>query len=326
MEKTGQKNEWLTGEPRYLRAWTDILRLTETKDRSVRRGGRKVSLKAGVAYISKRALARKWGWSHDSVDLFLERLSLDGLIDVASSPRGKTEVRVLNRFEDKREDLLSHRLESFKPVDAMSFPITKGEDIEIAIDQKDLPEDFEVPEAQLGAQLGAQIMQNEPKTDEKEPQKGGIIGGLNTVSKDINNPINILYGDRGMGEEDPYRNLPKDRPIPTLPEKKHRFKKPTIEEVREYVEKKGYEVDPEAFWFYYESRGWRVGKNNTPMASWQGAVGTWMRNRRAGWDENPKLKREKEVLEVKKKLAKSFRNFEERDTDYDELIRKLNGD
>ncbi len=52
-----------------------------------------------------------------------------------------------------------------------------------------------------------------------------------------------------------------------------RFKKPTLEEVREYCQSRGNGVDPETFINFYESKGWVVGKS--PMKDWKAAVRTW---------------------------------------------------
>ena len=51
------------------------------------------------------------------------------------------------------------------------------------------------------------------------------------------------------------------------------FVPPTLEEVKDYETQKGYTFSAEKFWGYYESNGWRVGKN--PMKSWHGACVTW---------------------------------------------------
>jgi hypothetical protein len=45
--------------------------------------------------------------------------------------------------------------------------------------------------------------------------------------------------------------------------------KPTIEEVAAHVREKGYTFDPEHFWSFYESNGWRVGYRQ--MRSWRAA-------------------------------------------------------
>lgn len=55
--------------------------------------------------------------------------------------------------------------------------------------------------------------------------------------------------------------------------KKEKFKKPNVDEVRTYVSEEHLSVDPERFCAYYDSVGWRVGKN--PMKSWKAACRTW---------------------------------------------------
>ena len=51
---------------------------------------------------------------------------------------------------------------------------------------------------------------------------------------------------------------------------------PTVDEVAAYCREKGYNIDAEHFVSYYESNGWRVGKN--PMKDWRAACRTWARN------------------------------------------------
>lgn len=53
------------------------------------------------------------------------------------------------------------------------------------------------------------------------------------------------------------------------------MERPTLEEVRAKIIEKGYSVDAEAFWNYYESNGWKVGKN--PMKKWESALVTWQK-------------------------------------------------
>lgn len=57
--------------------------------------------------------------------------------------------------------------------------------------------------------------------------------------------------------------------------KVRRFTPPSVDEVREYCSEKGYTFDPEAFVAFYESKGWKVGRN--PMKSWQAACTTWQK-------------------------------------------------
>lgn len=57
-------------------------------------------------------------------------------------------------------------------------------------------------------------------------------------------------------------------------ETKKKFSPPTIEEVDALCKERGYTAtNPSAFVAYYESNGWRVGKN--PMKSWESALAGW---------------------------------------------------
>ena len=58
-------------------------------------------------------------------------------------------------------------------------------------------------------------------------------------------------------------------------ERSSSMKRPTLDEVRAKIMEKGYSVDAEAFWNYYESNGWKVGKN--PMKKWESALVTWQK-------------------------------------------------
>lgn len=59
----------------------------------------------------------------------------------------------------------------------------------------------------------------------------------------------------------------------TLSNKGNAFHKPTLEEVSAYCASRGNKVNPEQFYDFYESNGWKVGKN--AMKDWRAAVRTW---------------------------------------------------
>lgn len=58
--------------------------------------------------------------------------------------------------------------------------------------------------------------------------------------------------------------------------KRTEFTPPTIQEIEEYCRSEGIQLDADAFWHYYESQGWMVGKNK--MKKWKSAIRTWQRN------------------------------------------------
>lgn len=51
------------------------------------------------------------------------------------------------------------------------------------------------------------------------------------------------------------------------------FMRPTLEEVRIEVARRGNKIDHEQFFNFYESKGWKVG--NQSMKNWQAAIVTW---------------------------------------------------
>lgn len=52
---------------------------------------------------------------------------------------------------------------------------------------------------------------------------------------------------------------------------------PTVEEVRAYCQSRGNGIDPEMFIAFYETRGWKIGKER--MKSWKACVVTWEKRR-----------------------------------------------
>nr|DAH24410.1 MAG TPA: Ftsk gamma domain [Caudoviricetes sp.] len=65
------------------------------------------------------------------------------------------------------------------------------------------------------------------------------------------------------------RNVPAANPQKA----QKRFTPPTVEEVQAYCREKNYTFEPDAFVAFYESNGWKVGKN--PMKNWKAACRTW---------------------------------------------------
>lgn len=64
--------------------------------------------------------------------------------------------------------------------------------------------------------------------------------------------------------------------VASIPKGKTRFKKPTVEKVKEYCVERDNTVDPQYFIDYYESIGWKIGKN--PMKDWKATIRRWEKN------------------------------------------------
>lgn len=59
-------------------------------------------------------------------------------------------------------------------------------------------------------------------------------------------------------------------------EKKTRFIKPTLEQIKDYCKERNNNISAEYFYDFYERNGWKVGKN--PMKDWRACIRTWERN------------------------------------------------
>ena len=71
--------------------------------------------------------------------------------------------------------------------------------------------------------------------------------------------------------------------------KRKRFEKPTLSQLTQYCLERNNNVNAEQFYDYYESNGWKVGKN--AMKDWKACVRTWERN---GYDKPIKKKNNKQ--------------------------------
>jgi len=74
-----------------------------------------------------------------------------------------------------------------------------------------------------------------------------------------------------------------------------RMKKPTIDEISEYMKEKDFEyyvAESSRFFNYFESKAWMVG--NSPMKSWKSAVHTWLKH----FYERNKMHEKKSKLSV----------------------------
>lgn len=97
----------------------------------------------------------------------------------------------------------------------------------------------------------------------------------------------------GYGEKEKELEIELEKELDTKanksPTKAKRFVKPTLSEIEQYCIERNNNVNAEQFYDYYESNGWKVGKN--AMKDWKACVRTWERN---GYDKPIKKKNNKQ--------------------------------
>lgn len=78
--------------------------------------------------------------------------------------------------------------------------------------------------------------------------------------------INKIVKDNNININNTSNNI-KEKSI------KRKFEKPTIEQIQEYCIERNNGINAEAFYNFYESKNWYVGKNK--MSDWKACVRTW---------------------------------------------------
>lgn len=90
--------------------------------------------------------------------------------------------------------------------------------------------------------------------------------------------------------------------------KRKTFTKPTIDEIQDYCIERNNKVNAEQFYDYYESNGWKVGKNS--MKDWKAAVRTWEKNNY----NKPAKSNKQNAIDVVNKLMREYGGEDEQST------------
>ena len=95
--------------------------------------------------------------------------------------------------------------------------------------------------------------------------------------------------------------------------KRKRFEKPSISDIKQYCMERNNNIDASQFFDYYESNGWKVGKNS--MKDWKAAVRTWERSEYR--KPNSKKNSKEDAINVVKELMEEY---EQSATDSESVI------
>lgn len=90
--------------------------------------------------------------------------------------------------------------------------------------------------------------------------------------------------------------------------KRKRFEKPTLSEIKQYCIERNNNINAAHFYDYYESNGWKVGKNS--MKDWKAAVRTWERSEY----RNVKVSKKQQAIDVVNDLMQEFGGANEQST------------
>lgn len=89
---------------------------------------------------------------------------------------------------------------------------------------------------------------------------------------------------------------------------KERFVKPTLEEIKAYCDERNNGINAEAFFDFYESKNWMIGKNK--MKDFKACIRTWEQRqpKQPNW-MNKDIKKEEATEEELNELDKLLEDF-----------------
>lgn len=97
--------------------------------------------------------------------------------------------------------------------------------------------------------------------------------GSYTIDKQQGLPVQTESRLKTVLEQSLEENRIEENRIDKISNTHTKFKKPTQEEIKSYCLERGNKVDHNRFYDFYESKGWKVGKNQ--MKDWKASVRTW---------------------------------------------------
>jgi hypothetical protein len=105
------------------------------------------------------------------------------------------------------------------------------------------------------------------KLEQMEQMEQKFQNGTNGTNGTDNDNDNDNDNDILLNENDNKEESRKKKPAAA------RFVKPTIEEVQDYCNEKGYEINVPYFYNYWESKGWKRG--TTSVKDWKALIRSW---------------------------------------------------
>lgn len=118
-------------------------------------------------------------------------------------------------------------------------------------------------------------MHKEERVDKEESTKEEITLKEKSTEYSINGIIGLLIEIRDLLKESLEKEKEADKKKKERAERREerKFKPPTLDDITDFCNNNNFIIDPQAFFAYYESNGWKVGRNK--MKSWKATCINW---------------------------------------------------
>lgn len=263
------KDHWIyeNNRPRTKNeAWEDILMTVNFEPKKVLIKGQLIDCGIGQSLNSLNSWAYLFKWSVQQVRTFFKLLEDDNMITLEGM-QYTTRLTVCNyeRYQSTATD------EQHTEQQTNNTPATCKNCVFYEFEKKSCSKFIDkltqLNDCILNDYEFHQHTDNTPITDQQ--QTANI---LRTSTKELKNKKNIINGRKN-------------------------FIKPTLKQIEEYVKEQNLKIDPVEFYNSNETKGWVVGKFQTPMKNWKTACHTWDHNSKKETEEKQSTQNKKAAPE-----------------------------
>lgn len=265
-------------------------------------------------YITNKWLSVTLGTSVDTIKRAIVGLKSKKIITVKRTVKANTKIQRRRVIGINLECLnINTRKTGIKTQSVMSDPLKKENSLELqrgmyaplkpdkTTDEQAEPSQRRLLELQRGMCAPLKLTRQDPKNGTTTPTTGisntlSTYNNLNNLNNKYISKKTIRYIMYTQTQKTQKRSDFSMNKSTNTTKKKKRFKKPTVEEVRQYCAERGNTIDPEYFHAWYAARGWCYGKG-FPMVDWKAAVRTWEYKAKKRKEEEEKRKG-KEIIRL----------------------------
>ena len=259
-------------------------------------------------YITNKWLSVTLGTSVDTIKRAITGLKSKKIITVKRTVKANTKIQRRQVADINLECLnINTRKTGIKTQRGIHAPLKKENSLELQrgihaplksdkmTDEQAQPSQRQPLQLQRGMSDPLKLIQQDLKNGTTKPTTG-IFNTLSTYNNLNNKYISkktisyIMYTQTQKTQKRSEFSMNKST---NTTQKKKRFKKPTVEEIRQYCIERGNTIDPEYFYDWYASRGWFLSKG-THMVDWKASVRTWEYKAKKWKEEEEKRKKEEE--------------------------------
>lgn len=280
-----------------MQAWIDLLLLANFADRVTFIRGNRVTIKRGQVAYSREWFSGRWRWSRGRVERFLSMLENDRKIVQRKSHIISIVTIVNYDFYQKTECATNDTTE----IGCNYLNISSSEKTFFSDDTTDSTTDRATDSTTENA--------SDDTTDSttENRRKSLCINRFKNVScSDGTTDETTESTTDGTQHNNIYNKKEKEKEKNKIKKESAKaFERPSVEEVKAYMDEQGTPIDAVHFTDYYDSVGWRIGTR--PMADWKAAARMWERTEKARAAEAAQKEAQRRQREAEREKARAER-------------------